>query len=78
MVIWGSVAGFEALTGLPAVWGPLVAPTAIPIEGSSEVPAIPTMYHHLLAAVRASKGKVNIPESLTYCISGGPPLSHAL
>jgi long-chain acyl-CoA synthetase len=42
------------------------------------LPAVPTMYQHLMLAARMSRNKNIIPKSLNHCISGGAPLSHAL
>lgn len=42
------------------------------------LPAVPTMYQHLMLAARQARNKTIIPKSLNHCISGGAPLSQRL
>ncbi len=42
------------------------------------LPAVPTMYQHLMLAARMARNKSVVPKSLNHCISGGAPLSQRL
>jgi long-chain acyl-CoA synthetase len=42
------------------------------------LPAVPTMYQHLMLVAQMSQNKSIIPKSLNHCISGGAPLSRQL
>ncbi|MFP4409073.1 MAG: class I adenylate-forming enzyme family protein [Spirochaetaceae bacterium] len=49
---------------------------AIAEQKATILPAVPSMYQHLLAAARAKK--TEIPKSLRYCVSGGAALPLAI
>jgi long-chain acyl-CoA synthetase len=49
---------------------------AIGAEHATILPAVPSMYQHLLAAARAKKSE--IPKSLRHCVSGGAAMPLAI
>ena len=54
-------------------YSPRVLLDAIAANKATIMPAIPSMYQHLLTLSRARK--THIPKSLKFCVSGGAPLS---
>jgi long-chain acyl-CoA synthetase len=57
-------------------YSPQTLLSTIENEKTTIMPAIPSMYQHLLTIARARK--TNIPKSLKFCVSGGAPLPLAV
>ena len=53
-------------------YSPAALLSTIQEQGTTILPAVPTMYQHLLALARARKAE--IPKTLQYCVSGGAAL----
>lgn len=67
---------FGACLVLVGQYSPRNLLKAIDENEATIMPAVPTMYHHLLALARSSKAR--IPKSLRSCVSGGAPLPLAV
>ena len=67
---------FGACLVLVGQYSPRNLLKAISDNDATIMPAVPTMYHHLLALARSSKAR--IPKSLRACVSGGAPLPLAV
>jgi long-chain acyl-CoA synthetase len=67
---------FGACLVLVGQYSPRNLLKAIDENQATIMPAVPTMYHHLLALARSSKAR--IPKSLRSCVSGGAPLPLAV
>ncbi len=63
---------FGACIVLVPQYSPAALLAAIADNNATIMPAVPTMYQHLLAVARARK--IDIPKSLRFCISGGAAL----
>ena len=59
-----------------AQYSPNILLDAIRVNKATIMPAIPSMYQHLLTIARARK--TSIPKSLKFCVSGGAPLPLAV
>ncbi|MCG8478255.1 MAG: AMP-binding protein, partial [Spirochaetales bacterium] len=63
---------FGACIVLVPQYSPVALLAAITDNKATIMPAVPTMYQHLLVVARARK--IDIPKSLRFCISGGAAL----
>lgn len=63
---------FGAAAVLVSQYSPQKLLDAIAENQATVMPAVPTMYYHLLTIAKSRKTK--IPTSLKYCVSGGAPL----